>query len=175
MLIIDDFFYEIIYVQLGSAIDDSLYFIQEIIEIKSLCLSKVIECYLSVDTLNDTNLQHGFLCHGTNTQLFGTLDSVFLTIFLDKATELLTIALCLAGTYTLDVLQLLQINRIHGCHLFQGDILEHDIRRKFVLLRHIRTQVLEHGKQLWIESLTACAVTLQSIIILEHLVFHYHE
>ena len=104
-----------------------------------------------VDTLDDLHLLHRLLRHRLDAVLFGTDDIVLLAILFDQVAERLAIALGLARSDSLDVEQFFLVDRIDGCHLFQGNVLEDDVRRALQFAGHIVAQVLEHGEELRVE------------------------
>ena len=119
MIIIYDFVYEIIDIQLGSAIDYGFYLVKKFLELQTFCLCQIIQINLAIDALNDRHFQHRLLGNCTYTEFFRTFYLIIRTIFFDQLAEFLTKAFCLTSTDTLDILKFLHIDRIHSSHLFQ--------------------------------------------------------
>ena len=61
--------------------------------------------------------------------------------------EFLSVFLCLAGAYSLDVSQFFQRDGVVGTHVLQGGVLEDDIGGEVVGLGNFFPQVLEDGEE----------------------------
>lgn len=85
----------------------------------------------------------------------------------------MAIALGLARSDSLDVEQFFLVDRIDGCHLFQGNVLEDDVRRALQFAGHIVAQVLEHGEELRVEHAETAFASLLIVLVLK-LCVHDH-
>ena len=93
---------------------------------------------------------------------------------LNEVNKLLGVWLArLAVTHTLNILQFLERDRIVGCHLLDGHILENNVWRTVELARPFLTQVMEHGTQRGVER--TCSALRAFLLFVELMVEHDHE
>ena len=175
MVVVHHFLEEIVDVEFGSAIHDSLHFVEQFLELQALCVGDVVECHLAVNALDDLHLHGRFLSHRSHTQVLGALNLVFLTMALDEFHKFLTEFLCLSGTYALHLLQFLQCDGIHRGHLFQRTFLEHGIRGHPFLLGNLLAEVFQHHEKFVVECAALSFHGIVFIVFVEVVVEHNHK
>ena len=175
MVIVHNFFQEIVDVELRAAIDNGFNLGEQFVEVESLCIGDVVECYLSVDALDDFHLQHGLLSHCAHAHILWPHNLVLLAMLTDEVAERLSVALSLADADTLNVLQFFERHGEHCCHLLQGDILEDDVGGEVVLLGHLLAQVLEHGDERQVESRAHSFHVDIVVVVVELGILNNHE
>ena len=118
MVVIHHLLQEIVDVQFCPAIDDSLHLVEQFLEVDALSNGNIVKGTLVVDVMDDFHLHCRTLGHRPNTQVFGTLNLVLLTMTLDEFHKFLSELAGLAGTYALHLLQFFERNRVNRGHLF---------------------------------------------------------
>ncbi len=104
--------------------NDSLDFVEQLVEIDTVCNSDFVEVDLAVDSLNDSDFEFALVGYGTNSEVFGSVDFVILNVCADEFYKLFAVSFGLAHADARNIGQFLDSDRVCCCHSLERGVLE---------------------------------------------------
>ena len=163
----------VIDVETCAAVHDGVYLVEQFVEGQSLDLSYLVEADLSVDGQDDAHLVLALVDERADAEV---LEAVYLVLFAVAGYELAelgAVAVGLAHAHTLDVLQLFDAGGVGCGHVLERGVLEDDVGRQVLAACHVASQVLEHGKERFVEH--GCSLACHVAVLVEFAVLGDEE